>query len=98
MAFQKKTWKDRLVEFPGRRKLKDITTNTESVCDVTRAEGETFQAGDAYSEENMNNLESRIDDGFKDLTDNYAITEVKVVDALPSDASTHPTTFYWVKG
>lgn len=27
-----------------------------------------------------------------------AITEVQIVDALPSDASSHPTTFYWVKG
>lgn len=27
-----------------------------------------------------------------------AISEVKIVDALPSDAAGHPTTFYWVKG
>lgn len=32
------------------------------------------------------------------LTDNWKITEVKFVDALPSDAASHPTTFYWVKG
>lgn len=27
-----------------------------------------------------------------------AVTDVKIVDALPSDAASHPTTFYWVKG
>ncbi len=32
------------------------------------------------------------------LTANGAITEVKIVDALPVDAASHPTTFYWVKG
>ncbi len=32
------------------------------------------------------------------LTANGAITEVKIVDALPADAASHPTTFYWVKG
>ncbi len=32
------------------------------------------------------------------LTANGAITEVQIVDALPADAASHPTTFYWVKG
>lgn len=32
------------------------------------------------------------------LTANGAITEVKIVDALPADAASHPTTFYWIKG
>ncbi len=32
------------------------------------------------------------------LTANGAITEVKIVDALPADAASHPATFYWVKG
>lgn len=96
MAFAKKTWKDRLSEFPGRRKLKDINTNVESVYDVSRAEGELFQAGDAYSAENMNDLETRIDDGFMDLTDNGKVTEKKIVATLPSDAASHPTIEYWV--
>lgn len=70
MAFVKKTWKNRLSEFPGRRKLKNISTNAETVYDVTRAEGELFQAGDAYSAENMNGLEQRIEDalGTQDLS------------------------------
>lgn len=32
------------------------------------------------------------------LSANGAITDVKIVDALPADAASHPTTFYWVKG
>lgn len=32
------------------------------------------------------------------LTDGGTMTEVKFVDSLPSDAASHPTTFYWVKG
>lgn len=32
------------------------------------------------------------------LSANGAITEVKIVSALPADAASHPTTFYWVKG
>lgn len=32
------------------------------------------------------------------LTANGAITEVKIVNSLPPDAASHPTTFYWVKG
>ncbi len=32
------------------------------------------------------------------LSANGAISEVKIVDVLPADAASHPTTFYWVKG
>ena len=35
---------------------------------------------------------------YSNLTDTRKITEVKVVDSLPSDASSHPTTLYLVKG
>ncbi len=46
---------------------------------------------------------SKIGDGtvtgaIMSLTANGAITEVKIVDALPADAASHPTTFYWIKG
>lgn len=97
MQFQKKTWKDRLSEFPGRRKLKDVNTNAESVYDVSRAEGETFQAGDAFSAENMNDLEQRIDNVVKDLTDNYSITDVAIVNSIPADSASHPTILYLSK-
>ena len=32
------------------------------------------------------------------LSASGAITEVKIVEALPADAASHPKTFYWVKG
>lgn len=32
------------------------------------------------------------------ITAGGAITEVQIVDALPADAASHPTTFYWVRG
>lgn len=64
MAFVTKEWKDRLVEFAGRRKLKNVTTGAETTYDVTRAEGSISQAGDAFSAPNMNNLEQRIKTEF----------------------------------
>lgn len=35
---------------------------------------------------------------ISNLTASGAIAKVELVDALPSDASSHPTTFYLVKG
>ena len=62
--FTKKTWKDRLVEFAGRRTLKNVGTNESVTYDVTRAEGTVSQEGDAFSPANMNDMEQRIADGF----------------------------------
>lgn len=62
--FTKKTWKDRLVEFAGRRTLKNVGTNESVTYDVTRAEGTVSQEGDAFSPANMNGMEQRIADGF----------------------------------
>lgn len=38
------------------------------------------------------------EDKIMALTANGAITEVQLVDALPDDAASHPTIFYWIKG
>ena len=72
MAFKKKTWKDRLVEFAGRRTLKRISGSADSqmVVDVTRNEGTVSQAGDAFSAANMNDLEQRIADEFSSINNN----------------------------
>lgn len=64
MTFVTKTWKDRLVEFSGRRKLKNVSTNEEIIYDVSRSEGTIMQVGDQFSAENMNNLEQRIKTEF----------------------------------
>lgn len=62
--FTAKEWKNRLVEFAGRRSLKNVTTNETTVYDVTRNEGQVSQEGDAFSAATMNDLEHRISEGF----------------------------------
>ena len=55
MAFVKKTWKDRIAEFPTRRRLTK-EDNTSELVTVAREEGTLSQEGDAFSAENMNDL------------------------------------------
>ena len=66
MAFAKKTWKDRIAEFPTRRRLTK-EDNTSELVTVAREEGTLSQEGDAFSAENMNDLENRIDAEFTEL-------------------------------
>ena len=66
MAFQKKTWKDRITEFPTRRTLTKSDGSSELVT-VARAEGTVSQEGDSFSAENMNNLETRIGNEFGEI-------------------------------
>ncbi len=68
MAYTKKTWVDRNVEHPGRRKLSAVSGET-NVYDIVRSEGTITTAGDAFSAENMNDLESRIESGMTALED-----------------------------
>lgn len=73
MAFVTKTWKDRLVEFAGRRKLKNVSTNEEVLYDVSRSEGTVMQAGDSFNATNMNDLEQRIKTEFDNV--NSSLTD-----------------------
>lgn len=66
MAFTKKTWMDRNVEHPSRRKLTPVS-GEENVYDVTRSEGGVITPGDAFNAENMNDLEVRISEAYADL-------------------------------
>lgn len=66
MAFLRKTWKDRITEYPTRRKLKKADNTTELVT-VTREEGTVSEEGDAFNAENMNNLEERVGEEFDAL-------------------------------
>lgn len=59
MAFVKKTWKDRISEYPNRRTINDGYV-TKSVT-VGRDEGTVTEAGDAFNASNMNDLEARIE-------------------------------------
>lgn len=63
MAFVKKTWKDRISQYPNRRTITDENGVTKPVT-VGRAEGEVTQEGDAFSASNMNDLEVRIESAF----------------------------------
>ena len=67
MAFVTKTWKDRMVEFAGRRKLKNVSTNEAVLYDVSRSEGTVMQTGDSFSATNMNDLEQRIKTEFDNV-------------------------------
>ena len=64
MAFVKKTWTDRMSQYPTRRVLTDTTTGTTQTVTVARSEGEVSQTGDAFSASNMNDLENRIEAGI----------------------------------
>lgn len=77
MAFVTKTWKDRLVEYAGRRKLKNVATGEEILMDVSRSEGTVNQAGDAFSAANMNNLEQRIKTEFDSVNSSLANGKIK---------------------
>ena len=66
MTYVKKTWKDRISEYPTRRQLLDSNGGT-SVVTVSRSEGIVSQEGDAFSAQNMNDLETRIDDEFTEM-------------------------------
>lgn len=82
MAFVTKVWKDRLVEYAGRRKLKNVATGAEALYDVTRSEGTVSQAGDAFSASNMNNLEQRIKNEFDEVNNslNGGNLQFRIVD------------------
>lgn len=67
MAFSQKNWENRLVEFAGRRALKNVATGETTIYDVTRNEGVVSQEGDAFSPANMNGLEQRIADAFDEM-------------------------------
>lgn len=70
MSFVTKEWKDRIVEFAGRRKLTNVSTSAVEIVDVERNEGTVSQAGDAFSAANMNDLEERISNGFTSINEN----------------------------
>lgn len=61
--FTRKTWKDRITEYPTRRTLTKADGSAETVT-VARSEGTVSQEGDAFSAANMNDLEARIATAF----------------------------------
>lgn len=57
--FVKKTWQNRVTQYPTRRVLTEVS-GENNTYEVTRAEGTITAEGDAFSAENMNDLEDRI--------------------------------------
>lgn len=74
MAFSLKTWVNRISEYPNRRKLTHEDGSTELVT-VARAEGQISAEGNAFSAEEMNDLENRIKGGFDEV--NQRLTNLK---------------------
>ena len=72
MAFSLKTWVNRISEYPNRRKLTHEDGSTELVT-VARAEGQISAEGNAFSAEEMNDLENRIKGGFDEV--NQSLTD-----------------------
>ena len=68
MAYNQKTWQDRISEYPTRRLLTDVSDSTSQTVTVSRAEGTISQEGDAFNATTMNDLEQRIADAFGDCT------------------------------
>lgn len=70
MAFNKKTWKDRVAEFINRRLLTKEDGSTDLVT-VARSEGTISVEGDAFNAETMNDLEDRVEAAFNELNTNF---------------------------
>lgn len=92
MAFKKKTWKDRITEFPTRRTLTKSDGSSELVT-VARAEGTVSQEGDSFSAENMNDLETRIGNEFGEINNSLENIDT-TFDVLYSTAKEFTTTTY----
>ena len=60
MPFKKKTWKNRVSEYPNRRQLKKEDGGSTERVTVTRDEGIVSQEGDAFNDKNMNDLVDRM--------------------------------------
>ena len=94
MSFTKKTWKDRVVEYAGRRRLTPVSGSTTDF-DVSRdAEGAITQAGDAFNATNMNNLETRIAEAFGALNAEMVDLMYPVGSIYISTKSTSPANLF----
>ena len=94
MAFAKKTWKDRISEYPNRRTINDGYV-TKSVT-VGRDEGTVTEEGTPFNATEMNDLENRIEQAINGTQtpitagDNIDITSnVVSVDGFMTAAEAH---------
>ena len=81
MAFEKKTWQNRISEFPNRRKIKNISDNSETIVDIYREEGTIQNEGMAFSASTMNDLEGRIWNMFPVSIENGGTGKTTAIEA-----------------
>jgi len=74
MAFIKKTWFNRISQYPNRRTLTKTDGSIETVT-VARDEGEITQEGTQLNAENLNDLEQRIADANAQILGDFATVE-----------------------
>lgn len=76
MAFVKKTWKDRIVQYANRRLLTKSGGEVEQVT-VTRDEGTVTEAGDKFDAATMNDLEDRLEYAFDNVSTAIECTQAE---------------------
>lgn len=64
--FTKGNWENRNVQYPKRRRLTEVE-GQPNIYDVDREEGTIVSEGSAFSAENMNGLENRIETAFDSI-------------------------------
>lgn len=64
--FTKGNWENRNVQYPKRRRLTEVE-GQPNIYDVDREEGTIISEGSAFSAENMNGLENRIETAFDSI-------------------------------
>ena len=72
MPFETVQWKDRVSQYPNRRKLTGDSVN--GTVTVERDEGTISEQGTAFSAKNMNNLESRIAETTRNISANLSVS------------------------
>ena len=73
MPFEQVTWKDRVSQYPNRRKLTgDVLNGTVT---VERDEGTISEAGTAFSATNMNGLEARIAQTTRNIEKTLSVSQ-----------------------
>lgn len=85
MAFQKKEWRDHIVEYPGRIRLAD---NNDGTFDVIKDEGEVIQQGTPVTAHNMNRIEQGIADAHADVSDLRLLTSTLAVQVATLQGAT----------
>ena len=78
MSYSKKKWKNATVEYPNRRSLYNVDTGETTVVKISKAPGNISVVGDEFNADTMNDLETRIDNGFTEIETEISTIESSV--------------------